>query len=74
MEDLQQKTDVTFEVRLTPHRRGLDLNAPDWEVCELADGVVNVNAEVYDNLTKAEAEELAAMWTRKKDEAESQKS
>ena len=70
MENLHKGPQVTFEVRLTPGRRGLDPNAPDWEVCELEDGVVNSNAEVYDNLTKGEAEDLAAMWARKKGEAE----
>ena len=67
---MPQQPIVTFEVRLTAGRQGLNPNAPDWEVRELADGVINSEAEIYDNLTKAEAEQLAGMWTRKKDEAE----
>jgi hypothetical protein len=65
-----KKANLSFEVRITPGRQGLDPHAPDWEVRELLDGVVNSDAEIYDNLTKSEAEELAAMWTRKKEEAE----
>jgi hypothetical protein len=61
---------VSFEVRLTNGRRGTDPQAPDWEVRELINGVINNEAEIYDNLTKAEAEDLAAMWMRKKAEAE----
>jgi hypothetical protein len=71
MQNAEAKDNVSFEVRLTAGRRGTDPHAPDWEVCELINGVVNSDAEVYDNLTKKEAEDLAAMWTRKKEEAES---
>jgi hypothetical protein len=67
----EAKEVVSFEVRLTAGRRGTDPQAPDWEVRELINGVVNSEAEVYDNLTKAEAEDLASMWTRKMKEAES---
>lgn len=68
MEDVN-KTGVSFEVRRTPGRAGLDPNAPDWEVCEMENGVVRNSADVYDNLTQAEAEGMAEMWTKKKDEA-----
>ncbi|HEX8070556.1 MAG TPA: hypothetical protein VF546_11430 [Pyrinomonadaceae bacterium] len=61
---------VTFEVRVAPGRAGTDPDAPDWQVCELLDGEVQDDADVYDNLTLAEANQLAAMWTRKKEEAE----
>jgi len=70
MQNSQKEPVITFEVRLTRGRQGLDPSAPDWEVRELIDGVVNSDAEIYDNLTKSEAEELAGMWTRKKEEAE----
>ena len=71
MGETKKKFDVSFEVRLTPGREGNDPNAPDWEVCEMENGVINSEAEIYDNLTLAEANELAGMWTRKKEEAES---
>jgi hypothetical protein len=67
----QNKPNISFEVRLTAGRGGLNPNAPDWEVCEMIDGLINSEAEIYDNLTRAEAEQLAAMWTRKKEESES---
>ena len=69
MQNLEAKDKVTFEVRLTSGRRGTDPQAPDWEVRELINGVINSEAEIYDNLTKVEAEDLAAMWMRKKEEA-----
>jgi hypothetical protein len=71
MQNSEEKVSVSFEVMLTAGRSGTDPNAPDWEVRELINGVVNSDAEVSDNLTKVEAEDLAAMWTRKKEEAES---
>ena len=69
MQNLEAKDKVTFEVRLTSGRPGTDPQAPDWEVRELINGVINSEAEIYDNLTKVEAEDLAAMWMRKKEEA-----
>ncbi|MBO0799335.1 MAG: hypothetical protein J2P31_10995 [Blastocatellia bacterium] len=69
MQNTGAKDKVSFEVMLTSGRRGNDPTAADWEVRELINGVINSEAEVYDNLTKAEAEELAAMWTRKLAEA-----
>ncbi|MCI0665224.1 MAG: hypothetical protein L0220_29525 [Acidobacteria bacterium] len=68
---MSNKPNVSFQVRITPGCQGLNPQAPDWEVCELLDGQINSDAEIYDNLTKAEAEDLAAMWSRKKEEAES---
>lgn len=59
----------TFEVRLSSGREGLDPNAPDWEVCELEDGIVVNSADIYDNLTRAEANQIAAMWSKKKEDA-----
>jgi hypothetical protein len=40
-------------------------------VCELEDGVVKNNADIYDNMTLAEANQIAGMWIQKKEEAES---
>jgi len=68
---MDKKTNISFQVRITPGCQGLNPQAPEWEVCELLDGQINSDAEIYDNLTKAEAEDLAAMWSRKKEEAES---
>jgi len=31
---------------------------------------VKDNADIYDNLTYAEAQQIAGMWTKKKEEAE----
>jgi uncharacterized protein (DUF736 family) len=70
---MERKPNVSFKVRITSGRQGHNPNAPDWEVCELVDGQINSDAEIYDNLTKSEAEDLAAMWSRKKEEAESEK-
>ncbi len=65
-------SNVSYEVRVSKGRRGVDPNAPDWEVCELEDGEVKDDADIYDNMTLAEAEQIAEMWTRKKDEAEAE--
>lgn len=62
---------VSYEIRVSPGRAGTDPEAPDWEVAELENGVVKDNADIYDNLTLAEAQQIAGMWTKKKDEAES---
>ncbi|MGA9994009.1 MAG: hypothetical protein WBP93_01285 [Pyrinomonadaceae bacterium] len=70
--DEEKKSDVSYQIRVTAGREGADPNAPDWEVCELEDGVIVDNADIYDNLTLAEANQIAGMWTRKKDEAESE--
>ena len=72
MDDQETKPNVSYEVRVTPGREGLDPNAPDWEVRELEDGIVKNSADIYDNLTRAEANQIAMMWFRKRDEAESQ--
>ncbi|MFN2453579.1 MAG: hypothetical protein ABR577_05105 [Pyrinomonadaceae bacterium] len=69
--DEQEKTPVvSYEIRVKPGRAGVDPNAPDWEVLELEDGVVNDDADIYDNMTLAEANQIAGMWIKKKDEAE----
>ena len=69
MSDSTKKFDETFEVRLTPGRAGLDPNAPDWELWEVKGDQTET---ACDNLTLAEANELAAMWSRKRDEAEAE--
>jgi hypothetical protein len=65
-------SNVSYEVRVSAGREGVDPNAPDWEVCELEDGEVKDDADIYDNMTLAEAKQIAEMWTRKKDEAEAE--
>lgn len=65
-------SNVSYEIRVSEGKEGTDPNAPDWEVCELEDGMIKDNADIYDNLTLAEAEQIAGMWTRKKDEAEAE--
>lgn len=63
---------VSFEVRVTEGRAGTNPNEPDWEVCELEDGVVKNSSDIYDNLTLDEANQMAGMWTKKKEEAETE--
>jgi hypothetical protein len=70
MDSEQQAPDITYEIRVKPGRTGADPEAPDWEVLELEDGEVKTTADIYDNLTLAEAHQIAGMWTRKKGEAE----
>lgn len=69
MSDEQTESVITYEVRVSAGRDGSDPEAPDWEVCELENGVVRNNADIFDNLTQAEANEMAAMWTKKKEDA-----
>jgi hypothetical protein len=66
----EKANEISYEVRVKPGRSGTDPNAPDWEVLELEDGVIMNNADIYDNLTMAEANQIAGMWRRKKEEAE----
>ncbi len=61
---------VSYEIRVSAGKAGTDPEAPDWEVAELEDGVVKDTADIYDNLTLAEAHQIAGMWTKKKEEAE----
>jgi hypothetical protein len=69
--DEQEKTpNLSYEIRVTPGRAGADPGAPDWEVLELENGVVQDDADVYNNLTLAEANQIAGMWMKKKEEAE----
>ncbi|MFN2530872.1 MAG: hypothetical protein ABR555_06220 [Pyrinomonadaceae bacterium] len=63
--------EISYQIRVKPGRAGTDPNAPDWEVLELEDGEIKNSADIYDNLTLAEAEQIAGMWRRKKQEAES---
>ncbi len=66
----EENRNVTFEIRISEGKAGTDPEAPDWEVAELENGVVKNSADIYDNLTLAEAEQIAGMWTKKKEEAE----
>ncbi len=70
MDENQRGPEISYDVRVKPGRTGTDPEAPDWEVLELEDGEVKNNADIYDNLTLAEANQIAGMWRRKKAEAE----
>jgi hypothetical protein len=72
MDDQQQGPEISYDVRVKPGRAGTDPEAPDWEVLELEDGEIKNNADIYDNMTLAEANQIAGMWRRKKEEAESE--
>lgn len=71
MADETKAPEISYQIRVKPGRAGTDPNAPDWEVCELEDGVVKDTADIYDNMTEAEAHQIAGMWRAKKEEAES---
>ncbi|MDQ2937385.1 MAG: hypothetical protein M3R67_07735 [Acidobacteriota bacterium] len=70
MENQNKTVEISYDVRVKPGRAGTDPEAPDWEVLELEDGVVKNNADIFDNLTLAEANQISGMWTKKKEEAE----
>lgn len=70
----EREPEISYQIRVKPGRAGTDPNAPDWEVLELEDGEVKNNADIYDNLTRDEAHQIAGMWTKKKEEAEGQSS
>jgi len=70
MDKETKEPEISYEVRLKPGRTGSDPEAPDWEVLELEDGEIKTNADIYDNLTLAEANQISGMWRRKKEEAE----
>ena len=66
----EENINLSWEIRVAPGRPGNDPEAPDWQVCELEDGVIKNDADIYDNLTYAEAQQIAGMWTKKKEDAE----
>lgn len=70
MENETKAVEISYEVRVKPGRAGSDPEAPDWEVLELEDGQVKNTADIYDNLSLAEANQICGMWTKKKEEAE----
>ena len=70
METENKSPEISYEIRVKPGRAGTDPNAPDWEVLELEDGEVKNTADIYDNMTQAEANQIAGMWRKKKEEAE----
>jgi hypothetical protein len=72
MPDENKTPEITYLIRVKPGRAGTNPEAPDWEVCELEDGVVKNTADIYDNMTLAEANQIAGMWIQKKEEAEAQ--
>jgi hypothetical protein len=65
-----EAVEITYEIRVKPGREGSDPQAADWEVCELENGRIADDADIYDNLTLEEAHQIAGMWTKKKEEAE----
>ena len=67
---MEENPNVSYEIRVSPGKTGNDPEAPDWEVAELENGVLKDSADIYDNLTLAEAHQIAGMWTKKKEEAE----
>jgi len=69
MENENKTPEISFEVRVKPGRAGTDPEAPDWEVLELEDGEIKNNADIYDNMTLAEANQISGMWRSKKEEA-----
>ncbi len=70
MDNKPKTPEISYEVRIKPGRSGANPNDPDWEVLELEDGEIKNNADIYDNLTLAEAQQISGMWRRKKEEAE----
>lgn len=66
----EENVEISYEIRVKPGRAGTDPNQPDWEVCELENGEIADSADIYDNLTLAEANQIAGMWQKKKDDAE----
>ena len=70
MDDQIKAPEISYDVRVKPGREGTDPEAPDWEVLELEDGVIKNNADIYDNMTLAEANQIAGMWRKKKEDAE----
>lgn len=66
----EENVEITYEIRVKPGRAGTDPEQPDWEVCELENGEIADSADIYDNLTLAEAHQIAGMWQKKKDDAE----
>ncbi|MFN2491844.1 MAG: hypothetical protein ABR501_03055 [Pyrinomonadaceae bacterium] len=70
MENRNDGPEISYDVRVKPGRAGADPDAPDWEVLELENGEIKNDADIYDNLTLAEANQIAGMWTKKKEEAE----
>ena len=70
MDNETKAVEISYEVRVKPGRAGTDPEAPDWEVLELEDGQIKNNADIYDNLSLAEANQICGMWTKKKEEAE----
>ena len=66
----EENPNVSYEIRVSAGKSGTDPEAPDWEVAELENGVLKDSADIYDNLTLAEAHQIAGMWTKKKEEAE----
>ena len=67
---MEEPKNTTFEIRVSEGKAGTDPESPDWEVAELENGRIVDTSSIYDNLTYAEAQQIAGMWTKKKEEAE----
>ena len=67
---IEEPKNTTFEIRVSKGKAGTDPDSPDWEIAELENGRIVDNSAIYDNLTYAEAQQIAGMWTKKKEEAE----
>jgi hypothetical protein len=70
MDNQENAVEISYEIRVKPGRTGNDPQAPDWEVVELENGEIKNQSDIYDNLTLAEANQIAGMWIKKKEEAE----
>ena len=65
---IEEPKNTTFEIRVSEGKAGVDPESPDWEIAELENGKIVYRSA--DNLTYAEAQQIAGMWTKKKEEAE----
>jgi hypothetical protein len=68
MSEQVKKYNEVFEVRLAQGSAD-DPDAPNWEVWEIKEGSAEI---ACDNMTRAEAQSMADMWSRKRDEAETE--
>ena len=47
--------------------RSVQDEMPEWKVSEYEAGSIQSDADIYENLTLREAQQIAGMWTRKKE-------
>ena len=48
--------------------RSVKDEAPDWQVSELQDRLIQSDTDIYDDLTLAQAQQIAGVWTKKKEQ------